>query len=249
MELIFIWILTIIVSFAIQSNMMMQMFKILADQGYKLNLDKLVNITNQIDESAEKISCLALLIPGYNLFKSIQICTNFIQHKDLILNQYDVMGVVEEMSEWEILEYNKKPTGLNAYLLPIKLKQEMDNSIKITIPDPEGVIWYKLDPQTKEIIIIKSEGLISEFTLEEQKRKVQEIYIEMVKAIEQEFGSFENFEHAIKDSFNNGNVNINLSNVVSKTTSEKIEDLKKLKDDLTNNESKEKQYQKTNKKR
>lgn len=252
MELIFIWILTIIVSFAMQNNMMMQIFKEIADQGYMLNLDKLLKVTNQIDESAKKVSCLALLIPGYNLFKSMQLYTNFIQHKDLILNQYDVMGVIEEMSEWELLEYNKKPTGLNAYLLPIKLKQEMNNSVKITIPDPEGIIWYKIDPQTNEIVIVKSEGLISQFSLEEQKSKVQEIYVEMVKAIEQEFGSFENFEQAIKDSFNNGNVNINLSDVVSKTPTEKIEDLKQLKDELTDNasiDSKEKQYQKINKKK
>lgn len=248
MELVLIYLGTVIASFIIELDNGFQMFKDVADAGYKIDIDKMSEFMNKIRNSQKQESLLRIFVPIYNVLRAMQIRMQYIQQRFLVLDQLNVMDCIEEMTEAEKIEYSKKPTGLNAILIPLKANIEISNAIKIELKD-EGAIWYKFEEKTNEIKIVKAEGPIAKLTLEEQKAKIDEVNGDLAKRLVETFPSFEEFKKQMTESAKSGNV-LDLNNY-QKTTSEKISDLKELRDELTQTETtaqEEKGYQKTNKK-
>ena len=248
MELVLIYLGTVIASFILELDNGFQMFKDVADAGYKIDIDKMSEFMNKIRNNQKQESLLRIFVPIYNVLRAMQIRMQYIQQRFLVLDQLNVMDCIEEMTEAEKIEYSKKPTGLNAILIPLKANIEISNAIKIELKD-EGTIWYKFEEKTNEIKIVKAEGPIAKLTLEEQKSKIDEVNGDLAKRLVETFLSFEEFKKQMTESAKSGNV-LDLNNY-KKTTSEKITDLKELRDELTQTETtaqEEKEYQKTNKK-
>ena len=248
MELVLIYLGTVIASFILELDNGFQMFKDVADAGYKIDIDKMSEFINKMRNNQKQESLLRIFVPIYNVLRAMQIRMQYIQQRFLILDQLNVMDCIEEMTESEKIEYAKKPTGLNALLIPLKSSVEISKAIKIELKD-EGTLWYGFDDKTKEIKILKAEGQIAKLSLEEQKAKIDEVNGELAKKLVESFTSFEEFKKEMTEAAKSGNV-LNLNNY-QKTTSEKITDLKELRDELTQSETiiqEEKGYQKTNKK-
>lgn len=248
MELVLVYLGTIIASFVIELDNGFQMFKDVADAGYKIDIDKMSEFTNKLRNNKKQESLLRIFVPIYNILRAMQIRMQYIQQRFIVLDQLNVMDCLEEMTESEKEEYSKKPTGLNALLIPLKSNIEISKAIKIELKD-EGTLWYVFDDKTKEIKILKAEGTIAKLTQEEQKAKIDEVNGELAKKIVECFASVEDLKNEMTESAKSGNV-LNLNNY-QKTTSEKITDLKELRADLTQPETidqEEKGYQKTSRK-
>lgn len=249
LEFSIMWLITIISSFINNMSTGLRMFKDVADTGYKIDIEHLSEILNQINSEVTKKTWLEMLIPFYNLYKSFKIQIQYSQNRDVILQQLDTLRSVEEMSEWEKIEYSKKPTGLNAIIVKFKFEDKLNTAIKIKLENNQGVIWYIDEEETKNIIILKAEGTVSGLSTEEQKQKIIEHYVKLYNDAVTKFGTFNNFESSVgKTVYNHVQKKIDTP---KKSTFKQIEELKKLKDEITSEQTmevKETGYQKINKK-
>ena len=63
----------------------------------------------------------------------------------MLLDQLNAMGVLEEMIAFEKEEYSKKPTAINALIIPLKTEARLANAFKLRITDDNGANKYYLN--------------------------------------------------------------------------------------------------------
>lgn len=108
------------------------------DAGYKVDLQKMADFQNKLMPDANKVNLLSMLIPVYNI---MNVCKNIINYNNvrpMLLDQLNAMGVLEEMTVFEKEEYSKKPTALNALIIPLKTEARLANALKLTTIDYNG---------------------------------------------------------------------------------------------------------------
>lgn len=135
MSFIGIWIITVVTSSIWELKNELEMFKEFADNGYKLNINKMKEIQTDIAPQTSNNVLLSMLIPFYNVASVIRRKNLYENNKQLIFDQYDKLGVLEEMTEAEKEEYAKNPSGWNAVLLTAKESNEQE--VKKT-PQPKS---------------------------------------------------------------------------------------------------------------
>ena len=231
MEIILVYLGTIIMGFVFELDNTFTMYKDVADAGYKIDNDRMKEFANRMNPKQNNNSLLRLLIPIYNIIKPMMIRLQYNQQKFALLDQLDVMDCLEEMTETEKVEYAKKPTGLNAILIPLKTKIELSKALKFEFKE-EGTIWFIFDEKQKDIKIVKAEGPISKLPLAEQKQKLKEEYMEIFGKIIEQFGTIENFSKEVVSTPKDKEGKI-LIDITPKSTTEKIAELKDLRDELT----------------
>lgn len=191
MEFLFLWGTSVITSFALNFVTELRLFKDLADEGYKADMEKLQNINYNSNSDASKLQRLAIFIPVVNLMLTMFNAVQCVKEKDMMIEQMRIMGVLEEMSEYEKNKYLEKPTSWNAFYIPLnyKLRVERAYSRTITIDDKECEVVYDYDKKGN-LDILKSEGPMASLDVEEQKRLIIENEQKMVSALAQEFFNF-----------------------------------------------------------
>ncbi len=94
------------------------------------------------------------------------------------------MGVLEEMTVFEKEEYSKKPTALNALIIPLKTEARLANALKLTTIDYNGTNKYYFDYKTKKsIVFLKVDGRESMLPFEVQEKRVMEKMYKVCKHI------------------------------------------------------------------
>ena len=128
MEILVIWLGTVIASFGMEISHELRVFKDIADAGYKYNL-KRVNELSELSENfsfdALKKTLISLLVIGYNIFYVFDKANKYNNARLMLLSQLDVAGVLEEMTDEEKKEYLKEPTGFNAIKIQIKSERKL----------------------------------------------------------------------------------------------------------------------------
>lgn len=135
MNFIGIWIITVITSVVWEFKNELKMFKDFADIGYKINVNKMKDIQSNVLPQSNSNIFLNMMIPFLNIASVIRRKSLYENNKQLIFDQYDKMGVLEEMTETEKEEYAKNPSGWNAVLLTAKESNEQE--VKKT-PQPKS---------------------------------------------------------------------------------------------------------------
>lgn len=206
MKYLLMWGITVIVSFVMEVSNELRYFKDIADNGYKVNLSKLSELQKQLN--AQKPSLTKFLIPIYNMMLAMQNTMQYSNNRDMFFTGLNVLGCLEEMSEYEKREYGKKPTSLNALLVPLKADLKLQRALKITVKGENGqedsIIYLEIGTN-EDIAILKIIGPVSKLSNEEQLDIVYnelEILVQGVK----EFGGFDKVIEQIKN--NNGIVDI-----------------------------------------
>ena len=184
MELLVLWLGTSIASFCMEMANELRMFKDVADAGYKIDIRRLSDLSKQLNPNATKATLLSMLIPIFNIMQVFQRTVQYNNARPMILDQLNVMDALEEMSEIEKQEYQKKPTGLNALLIPLKAEIRISKaaSIKIETDTEKSEIFYEMDDSLENITILKVNGDASRLTVDEQKKKVIEAWKNIVSA-------------------------------------------------------------------
>ncbi len=173
MEFLGIWLGSCITSFGIEIATSFRMFKDVADAGYKIDIDRMDKITKILDPDSSKREFLTMLLPVFNIMHSSFKAIDYNNAKSMLLDQLGVLDVLEEMSEIEKQEYQKKPTGLNAILVPLKSELRLAKSqlLIITRPNFKSKIFYEIG-ENNDITILKVEGDALYLSLEDQKEIV-----------------------------------------------------------------------------
>lgn len=176
MEFLAIWIGTVAASFAMEMANEFRIFKDVADAGYKIDVQRLSELQKQINPDATKITLLSMLVPIFNILDVFQRTIQYNNARPMLLDQLSVTGVLEEMSDYEKKEYAKKPTGLNALIVPLKSESRLSKATKITIKGVFGDsdVYFEMNDSLDDIVIINVTGPVSRLTADEQKKKVIE---------------------------------------------------------------------------
>lgn len=202
MKIVVLWISTVAASFCIELTNELRMFKDVADAGYKINIDRLSDLSKKLNPDASKITLLSMLIPIFNIIQVFERITKYNNTRPMLLDQLSIIDALEEMSEIEKQEYLKKPTGLNAILVPFKLEVRIAkaDSVKIENDNEKSEIFYEIGDSLDDITILKVAGDAYRLTEAEQKKKVIEAIKSSLSEETEEYDDVENATNTIKDN-------------------------------------------------
>ncbi len=207
MEILVIWLGTVIASFGMEISHELRVFKDIADAGYKYNL-KRVNELSELSENfsfdALKKTLISLLVIGYNIFYVFDKANKYNNARLMLLSQLDVAGVLEEMTDEEKKEYLKEPTGFNAIKIQIKSERKLKGvqTLEIEKKNEKGKIIYKFNDTYDDVTVLKATGTLSRLTEEEQKKRVMDSWKEFVTSGVEQYGGEEEFIKALKSNNN-----------------------------------------------
>lgn len=234
MELIIIWLITIIASFIMEISQEMRIFKDVADAGYKMDIKRLSELSSQLNPNIKKANLISFLIPFYNILTVMKNTIVYNNYRNIILDQLSVIDALEEMSEQELLEYSKKRTGFNAIKVALNTEIRLSRAKMISIKDSK--IYFETGDNGIEIL--KVEGRASKLTLEEQIQLVKSVMYELIK------DDLSNYDESVAQELRNeyGDMDIlgklydfesSGEETVTSSTSDKIQELKKLREETT----------------
>ena len=185
MKILVMWLGSVVASFFMEIGNELRMYKDAADAGYKISNSKLLERFGKERESKPSLSTLLLLTPVINIMFVMKNTLDYNNRRDDLLTQLHVIGVLEEMSDYEKSEYAKRPTGLNALLVPFKTTMKLRNANFIEIKDENGIsskIFFEFDKKSGDINILDVSGPASRLSYDEQKENVLNAYSDAVES-------------------------------------------------------------------
>jgi len=191
-EFLFFWITSSVLCLSLEVINELRIFKDTADAGYILKFSNFKNLDSINNPYDTKILFLSLLTPIYYLFKVFERTREYNNVRNRILDELYIYDLIEEMTEYEKEEYNKKPTTMNALVMNI-LKYAKKPQIDTIVID-DSTIYYETivkNEVTLEIDykIIKVTGPLSIMNRDKLKIKINdELNRKMAKEL---FGSDE----------------------------------------------------------
>lgn len=200
MEVLVLWLFTIIASFGMEIANELRLYKDVADAGYKIDGERLSKFNEQLFSNETKIERLSILVLGINILMELKKTIQFNNVKPVILDQLRVIDVLEEMTKIEKIEYLKNPTGLNALIVLLKSEISKATSIKIKDGNEYSEIYYEMGESVDDITILKVSGPASKLTVEEQKKKVVEAFPIVVEAEIKNYGDIETLTDTLKSN-------------------------------------------------
>lgn len=249
MNFLIFWLGTSALSFCMEMSQELRMYKDAADYGYKINSEKMSEFSKQLNPNGTKITLLSMLIPIINMMLVIQRTMQYNDARPYILDQLRALDALEEMSEYEKKEYAKKPTGFNAFLVPLKLHFKLATSsisIKINDENGESQIFFEREEKSRDIIILKVTGEASKWTVEEQKQAVNKAWSGILSAFNKKYDDINSLAKDLKsrkvlnlnDEKDNEHVELHDENAQKlKECEEKKQELLTLRSSLANKDS------------
>ena len=185
MKILIMWLGSVVASFFMEIGNELRMYKDAADAGYKVNNSKLLEMLGKGRESKPSLSTLFLLTPVINIMFVMKNTLDYNDRRDDLLTQLHVMGALDEMSDYEKSEYAKRPTGLNALLVPFKTMIKLRNANFIEIKDENDIsskIFFEFDKKSGDINVLEVSGPASKLSYDEQKESVLNAYLDAVES-------------------------------------------------------------------
>lgn len=227
-----IWLATIVVSFGIDVMDTFIISKMAADEGYKINNKKILELGNDISPELVKTSLFTMLVPIVNVLNSMYRSMKINMSSINILDQYGILGVLEEMSDYEKCEYAKNPTGFNAIKVSILYEAKLADAIEVKVHNENENFEVYLDyDKSSGMKILKCSGSVVGLSDKEIFKKVKEHYKGMVSVPSEEL-NIEVRSDDITDEEKQRLVNIIRENITK--TPDDIESLEEEKKDKEN---------------
>ena len=161
MSLIGFWLTTTVTSYILDLGLGVKLFKDLADQGYTIDFDKYKEVAKELNMSTSHAIKFVPFINVLNEMKKAYEYSTMVKY--LMVDQLRALGVLKELSDLEIAEYQKKPTGLNAIIVPIKMEIRLSKATKI-VSNIEGYkyeLYVEIDDKTNEMTVLKKTGCLA----------------------------------------------------------------------------------------
>lgn len=215
MEVLIIWLGTVVASFGMEMANAMRMFKDVADNGYKIDINRLAEFVKQMNPDGFKTTLMSLLIPMLNIVSVFKKTIQYNNVRPMILAQLDVIDSLEKMTKDEEEQYNVNPTSLNALFITIKSEKNKNKAIKTVIfndGEERSSISYREDKNGNRIIT-KTEGPVSKLSVIEQQAKIDEIFSNLAKEINERISKDE-LKDLLKDGLGKkGNFTLDISSM------------------------------------
>lgn len=174
MNFIGLWITTTVTSYVLDLGLGIKLFKDLADQGYKIDLERYKELKEELNLGNRSV--IIKFIPFLNILNEMKKSFDYNQQRNMIFNSMDVLDLLEEMTDLEKEEYQKKPTGWNAILLPIKVERRLSKAERIicNMEGSEYEVYYETDPNTGNTTILKKTGILANVSDDKAREMVIE---------------------------------------------------------------------------
>lgn len=176
-ELLIIWLMTIIISFGLKLVNELRIFKSMADFGYKIDMKELFSLNTKIYKKSI-ITNLSMLMPLYNIITTLESIVRYNDAKYKMLEKSGLMDVIHRMTDEEKKQYLEKPTGLNAAY--IALEDEMKVFSKETekddyiIKNKNNNLIERIIHKKEELQSLKEELLFQNSNLEQSEISTKE---------------------------------------------------------------------------
>lgn len=112
-ELLIIWLVTIIASYGLKLVNELRLFKKMADFGYKVNIKQLFRLGTKISKK-NIIANISMLIPLYNISINIEEAIKCSSANYKLFGQSGLIDMIKRMTDEEKKQYLENPTCLNA---------------------------------------------------------------------------------------------------------------------------------------
>ena len=167
LDLILSYIFTVLVSLGIDLITLIDVTKVIFDNGYKFDF---TNTSYKEISKTTSIAKIIRLIPLINIFDSLMMNFTIKNNKDSIIDNLSVHDMLEELTEEEKEKYNKKTNFFSAIAIMINSKKNSKNSEITRLKDGSFVYSKYVNGE----INIDTIGPISELKNEEQIKVIIE---------------------------------------------------------------------------
>ena len=172
-NIVVLYLGTVVVSIIVDKIHKYSLIKDLADNNYKLNIDK-VNDINEEEDSGKYY----IFIPIYNLYKSIS---------DYVIYKNDVFfptvayrdGLIKDFTTMEKKMYQEHPNVINANTLEYRMYLKKKFAHKVVVDD--SLVYFNLS-LTKGLELVESEGKLSR---ESEYNQTDKLYNVIEKSLDE----------------------------------------------------------------
>ena len=181
MNILLAWLITSAEFLLIDTANSLRIFKTLADQGLKIDYDKFCEFYDNLNDDSK--DCLyKMFIPFYNFYKTYTDIRDYnILYPYLIKEMY-ALGLLENMSDFELREYQKKPSIINALRVPLVCAKRLENAYVWELQNQEysSTIWFELSNKKglEAIDILQVKGFLAKMKPEEIKEIIETYIVE-----------------------------------------------------------------------
>ena len=182
MNILLAWLITSAEFLLIDTASILRIFKDLADQGFKINYEKFNEFYEHLKDENSKDYFIKMFVPFYNFYRTyidIQDYNNL--HPYLIKEMY-TLGLLENMSDFELREYQKNPSIINALRVPLVCAKRLENAYVWELQNQEysSTIWFELGKKKnlEDIEILQVTGPLANLKPEEQKKAIESHILE-----------------------------------------------------------------------
>ena len=181
MNILLAWLITSAEFLLIDTANSLRIFKTLADQGLKIDYDKFCEFYDNLNDDSK--DCLyKMFIPFYNFYKTYTDIRDYnILYPYLIKEMY-ALGLLENMSDFELREYQKNPSIINALRVPLVCAKRLENAYVWELQNQEysSTIWFELSNKKglEAIDILQVKGFLAKMKPEEIKEIIETYIVE-----------------------------------------------------------------------
>ena len=158
-NIIWIWLSTIIVSLSIELHIGIDFIKEIVKNGYKLKSNELQNLQNNLipEEKQKSILISTIFLPIYNIFLNLMMKKSYEENKEQMIRQYIDLKVAEPLNDVELKEYEKNKGTFNSLVIGSGVYSEYNN-------DNENLRYIKFEEEGKciEIYYIFENGKVKD---------------------------------------------------------------------------------------
>ena len=181
MNILLTWLVTSAEFLLIDTANSLRIFKTLADQGLKIDYDKFCEFYDNLNDDS-KDYLYKMFIPFYNFYKTYTDIRDYnILYPYLIKEMY-ALGLLENMSDFELREYQKNPSIINALRVPIVCAKRLENAYVWELQNQEysSTIWFELSNKKglEAIDILQVKGFLAKMKPEEIKEIIETYIVE-----------------------------------------------------------------------
>ncbi|MBQ8131203.1 MAG: hypothetical protein IJ193_01790 [Bacilli bacterium] len=186
-----LWIGTVIGSKALEVSDILYMYKVAADNGYKMDGNKVGPVTVLDESVGTEVESFLSFVPIINLVVQMQRSVATRMQIEEILRTFNEYGAMEEMTKEEKEKYQEKPTGRNAFKISEEAYTRYLLPLYATVNDSIGVLDLNIGKDLDDVIVTRAIGAF-EIISEEDIKKIVDLLInnfetkeEFIEAIEE----------------------------------------------------------------
>lgn len=165
MELVLLYLLTIILSVYNNLSLVNNTIKDIANLDYRLDLKRIRELQSKFNNNNSNNNLILYTVcPILNIILSTQALITYFKTRNQVLETLDKLDSVYLMDEIELEEYNKKRTGFNALKTWVKTDDLKSNPV-IVEDELNKISYYTLNDK---IVILDASGDVANLSKDKQ---------------------------------------------------------------------------------